>query len=58
MPRTDRITIDILDNGFLIYTYCWNESKGEWEEAVIKCCQDRVVLADVLTEYFDSKVGV
>lgn len=49
--REKKITIDIIDNGYLMYYYEWNEGKDQWDELTVKCCQDKVVLMDMLNEY-------
>lgn len=49
--REKRITIDIIDNGYLIYYFEWNEGKEQWDESTVKCCQDKAVLMSILDEY-------
>lgn len=49
--RNNRITIDIIDNGYLVYEYIWNDEKGQWEESNIRCAQDKLLLDEIVNEY-------
>lgn len=51
--RQERITIDIIDNGYLIYYFEWNADKEQWDELTVKCCQDKAVLMSILDEHLD-----
>lgn len=49
--REKRITIDIIDNGYLIYYFEWNEGKEQWDESTVEYCQDKAVLMSILDEH-------
>lgn len=55
--RVNRVSIDIIDNGYVLYYYAWNEEKNEWTETNVKCCQDKTILMSMLDDHFSVKVG-
>ena len=56
--RNNKISIDVIDNGFILYTYVWNSVTNQWDEGSVKCCQDKVVLYELLSDYFEEMVIV